>query len=67
MRINDIYNGTTKSDMQYCYHQAQNTLISQARDEQGIGTPTLGMRMDAIDDIIDHPDVSIIPVTPVTP
>lgn len=52
MLTDDIYNGTTKTDMVYCYHQAQNTSSSQERGEEGTGIPTLGMRMDAIDDII---------------
>ena len=54
MRFNDIYNGTVKSDMIYCYHQAQHTTSSQTRGQKGTGNPSLGMRMDAIDDIIAH-------------
>lgn len=52
IRYNDIYNGTVKSDMTYCYHQAQNTSSSTIRNQEGTGIPTLGMRMNAIDDII---------------
>lgn len=54
MLTDDIYNGTTKTDMVYCYHQAQNTSSSQVRDQVGTGIPTLGMRMDAIDDIVEQ-------------
>lgn len=52
MRTDAIYIGTNESDLQYCYHQAQNTSSSPTRGEEGTGIPTLGMRMDAIDDII---------------
>lgn len=52
MRFNDIYNGTTKSDLIYCYHQAQHTTSNMTRGQKGKGNPSLGMRMDAIDDII---------------
>ena len=52
IRFNDIYIGSDKSDMVYCYHQAQKTSSSQTRGQTGTGIPTLGMRMDAIDDII---------------
>lgn len=52
MRTDDIYIGSKKSDMIYCYHQAQKTSSSQTRGQTGTGIPTLGMRMDAIDDII---------------
>lgn len=52
MRTDAIYIGTNESDLQYCYHQAQNTSSSTTRGEEGTGIPTLGMRMDAIDDII---------------
>ena len=52
MRTDAIYIGTNESDIQYCYHQAQNTSSSTTRGEEGTGIPTLGMRMDAIDDII---------------
>lgn len=52
MRFDDIYNGGVKTDMIYCYHQAQYTTSSEDRGQTGTGNPTLGMRMDAIDDII---------------
>ena len=52
MRFDDIYNGDDKTDMIYCYHQAQYTTSSQARGQKGTGNPSLGMRMDAIDSLI---------------
>lgn len=52
IRFNDIYNGAIETDMIYCYHQAQNTSSSQERNQVGTGIPSLGMRMDAIDDIV---------------
>ncbi len=49
-----IYNGKTKTDLTYYYHQAQRT---SSDETQGVTTytavPTLGNRKDAIDDIIE--------------
>lgn len=49
-----IYNGKTATDMTFYYHQAQRTTDD---DTQGVttytSTPTLGNRMDAIDNIIE--------------
>ena len=52
MRFDNIYNGITSSDLVYCYHQAQYTTDDEERGVSGKGYPTLGMRMDAIYDII---------------
>lgn len=53
MQSYPIYNGKTASGLMYHYHQAQNTTNNTT---QGVttytATPTLGNRMDAIDDII---------------
>lgn len=49
-----IFNGNTETDLTYYFHQAQKT----SRDTTRVNTtfnaiPTLGQRMDAIDDIIE--------------
>lgn len=53
MQSYPIYNGKTASGLMYHYHQAQNTTNDTT---QGVttytATPTLGNRMDAIDNII---------------
>jgi hypothetical protein len=49
-----IYNGKTASGLTYYYHQAQNTSSDKTRNNKTYGAvPTLGQRMDAIDDIIE--------------
>jgi hypothetical protein len=49
----DIYNGKTATGMTYYYHQAQDTGSSTIRKNTTYNSqPTLGQRMDAIDDII---------------
>lgn len=53
MQTYPIYNGKSATDLTYYFHQAQKTSSDQTR---GVTTysavPTLGQRMDAIDDII---------------
>lgn len=54
MQSYPIYNGKTASGLTYYYHQAQKTTNDKT---QGVttytATPTLGNRMDAIDDILE--------------
>ena len=59
MNTDDIYWGNTKTQMTYYYHAAQATTSSTARGQstEGVETPTLGMRMDAIDDIIKQSQI----------
>lgn len=48
-----IFNGKTETDLTYYFHQAQKTSSDQTRGNKTFGSiPTLGQRMDAIDDII---------------
>lgn len=48
-----IYNGKTKTDLTYYYHQAQQTSSDKTQGATPSAVPTLGNRMDAIDDIIE--------------
>lgn len=53
MQTYPIYIGKTKTDLTYYSHQAQKTSSDQTRGNTTFSaTPTLGQRMDAIDDII---------------
>ena len=53
MQTYPIYIGKTKTDLTYYSHQAQKTSSDQTRGNTTFSAiPTLGQRMDAIDDII---------------
>lgn len=52
MQEYDIYNGKTANGMKYYYHQAQHTTSDATQGATPSAVPTLGNRMDAIDDII---------------
>lgn len=53
MQSYPIYLGNAESNLTYYFHQAQNTGSDQTRNNtQYSAEPTLGQRMDAIDDII---------------
>ena len=55
MQSYPIYNGKTVSGLMYHYHQAQNTTNDTTQDVTTYtATPTLGNRMDAIDNIIEE-------------
>ncbi len=53
MQTSPIYNGKATTDLTYYSHQAQKTSSNQTRGNTTFSAvPTLGQRMDAIDDII---------------